>query len=153
MFKSKEDFTAEELAEELFQLAEKAYQYGSPWHVGQFLSDLKNPHSRYLLLTKGAVIGYIGFQQVLDEGEISNVVMDPAYQGQGYAQKLFAAFKEYYGEQLQKVFLEVRVSNLTAQRLYRRVGFEVLGKRKNYYHDPIEDAVIMVLEMKAGIKE
>lgn len=150
MFKSKDDFEIAELAKALFHLTDKAYPNGSPWHEGQFLSDLKNPLSQYLLLTKGGLIGYIGFQQVLDEGEISNVVVDPEYQGQGYAWQLFEVFKEKQASQVQKVFLEVRASNQVARNLYQKAGFEAVAKRKNYYHDPTEDAVIMVLEMKAG---
>ncbi|MCD0152611.1 GNAT family N-acetyltransferase, partial [Streptococcus agalactiae] len=61
------------------------------------------------------------------------------YQGKGYAYQLMSMIADIEVP----VFLEVRYSNIVAQKLYERCGFVVLGKRKNYYHDPIEDAIVM----------
>ncbi len=91
----------------------------------------------------------MSFQQVLDEAELFNLAVDPAYQGQGLAKELlqrFFAIVEAAGGT--RIFLEVRASNLQAQALYLRTGFAVIGRRKKYYQHPEEDALIM--EKKVG---
>nr|WP_232846067.1 ribosomal protein S18-alanine N-acetyltransferase [Enterococcus innesii] len=89
------------------------------------------------------------FQQVLDEAELFNVAVLPAYQGQGLAKELLKRM-ETIVEQTdgRRIYLEVRVSNLQAQALYLRMGYTVIGRRKKYYSHPEEDALIM--EKKVG---
>ena len=71
------------------------------------------------------------------EVEILNVAVDPGFRGQGVATALIESL------QAAQVFLEVRESNTTAIGLYRRIGFEEAGKRKEYYDNPTEDAIVM----------
>ncbi|WP_312541222.1 ribosomal protein S18-alanine N-acetyltransferase [Enterococcus sp.] len=139
-------------AKQLWDLAESSYLTGSPWEEAQFAQDLQNPRSQYLSKASSAsdkLIAFLSFQQVLDEAELFNLAVDPAYQGQGLAKELlqrFFAIVEAAGGT--RIFLEVRASNLQAQALYLRTGFAVIGRRKKYYQHPEEDALIM--EKKVG---
>ncbi len=96
----------------------------------------------------GAVLGYAGLQVVLDEGYIDNIAVAPAYRRQGVADALLSAFERFGREKLAFLTLEVRQSNAPAIALYKKHGFQAMGRRKNYYDDPKEDAIIMTLELK-----
>ena len=92
----------------------------------------------------GKTAGYVGCQTVLDEGYITNVAVSPDFRRQGIARALIAELTAKAGEnKLAFVTLEVRESNLAARRLYEKNGFEIVGKRKNYYEKPAEDAILM----------
>ena len=92
----------------------------------------------------GRTAGYVGCQTVLDEGYITNVAVSPDYRRQGIARALIEALLAKARENgLAFVTLEVRESNLAARRLYEKNGFEIVGKRKNYYEKPAEDAILM----------
>ena len=73
-----------------------------------------------------------------DLEQVLQIAVKRAFQGQGLAQQLLAQLPDQ-----KEIFLEVRVSNQPAQGLYKKMHFEEIARRKNYYHDPIEDAVIM----------
>lgn len=127
----------------LWELAEKSYQFGSPWTKEQFSEDFKNPQSRYLFANEPAD-AFLSYHQILDEIEIYNLAVLPAKKGQGIAKALLSElFVQAEKSQATVIFLEVRVSNLTAQNLYLSLGFEVIARRKNYYQNPAEDALIM----------
>ena len=96
----------------------------------------------------GAVMGYIGMMYVLDEGYISNVAVSPEFRRQGVADALISALIERAEKTLAFVTLEVRESNQPAISLYSKHGFEVVGKRKNYYDKPKENAFLMTLFFK-----
>jgi ribosomal-protein-alanine N-acetyltransferase len=150
MIYQKNDFIYEELAEKLWEICEEAYTHGSPWTREQFLSDLKQPHTNYFVLTeKDEVLGFLGFTKVYDEIEITNVAVAKSAQGQGRARALlhFLIDQEKRKNAVQ-IFLEVRTSNTAAQHLYRSEKFRALGVRKNYYQKPAEDAVIMSVMLK-----
>ena len=92
----------------------------------------------------GRTAGYVGCQTVLDEGYITNVAVSPDFRRQGIARALIAELTAKAGEnKLAFVTLEVRESNFAARRLYEKNGFEIVGKRKNYYEKPAEDAILM----------
>jgi len=94
------------------------------------------------------LIGYISWVNLLQEAEIWNVAVLPEYRRQGWGSSLLKkALFCLKKNQVKKVFLEVRASNLPAQQLYLKFGFCVQGRRKNYYSDTKEDALIMVKEM------
>ena len=114
--------------------------YGhSPWKLEQIEADLEQASSTYFLaLDEGQVLGFVAIQETLYEAEVLQIAVKPAFQGQGLAQQLLAQLPDQ-----KEIFLEVRVSNLPAQGLYKKMHFEEIARRKNYYHDPIEDAVIM----------
>lgn len=116
-----------------------------PWSEGSVASELENPLSRWLVAVEGEqVLGYVGSQTVLDESDMMNLAVDPAFRRRGIARALVYALIE----QLRKMgsrclTLEVRASNESAQALYACLGFVQVGRRKNYYHHPKEDALIL----------
>lgn len=143
--KNKDFLPKEVLSPQLYRLADNAYQHGSPWTERQFCEDLANPHSHYLLLVKDdEILGYLNYHQILDEVEIANVVVAKSQQGGGLGSKLLKKLIETCREQdVATIFLEVRVSNHSAQKLYLGNGFEVISRRKDYYQAPVEDAIVM----------
>lgn len=94
--------------------------------------------------TQREVVGYIGMYVSFEEGDITNVAVSPECRKKGYGEALVAKAKELAKEkQLEMILLEVRVSNAPAISLYKKMGFEELGLRKNFYEHPVEDAIIM----------
>jgi ribosomal-protein-alanine acetyltransferase len=82
------------------------------------------------------------------EGELETIAVAPTAQRQGVARRLFAELTaELRAAQITEANLEVRASNHPALRLYRRLGFAETGRRVRYYHDPVEDAVLMRLRI------
>lgn len=97
----------------------------------------------------GTVLGYASAQVVLDEGHINNMAVRPQSRRQGIASALMEALRRAALEkQLAFLTLEVRASNAAAQTLYAKHGYRPVGRRKNYYAFPREDAVLMTLEFK-----
>jgi ribosomal-protein-alanine N-acetyltransferase len=83
---------------------------------------------------------------IVDEAHIATVATHPGYRQQGIAsQLLVAALKSAYAEGARSALLEVRAGNQAAQEMYRKFGFEVVGRRERYYKDNQEDAVLMTL--------
>lgn len=112
----------------------------SPWTLAQIQADLDQPHHRYWLAYAGdQLVGFLAVQNLGQELELLNIAVKTTYQGQGVASQLMRVLDEFD----QPIFLEVRASNQPAQALYQKYGFEKIGQRKNYYHDPIEDAWVM----------
>lgn len=94
------------------------------------------------------VCGYVGCQTVLDEGYITNVAVSPDFRRQGIARALIAELTAKAGEnKLAFVTLEVRESNAPAIALYTGAGFVPVGKRKNFYSNPAENAVLMTISL------
>ena len=114
--------------------------YGhSPWKLEQIQADIEQASSTYFIaLDEGQVLGFVAIQETLYEAEVLQIAVKRAFQGRGLAQQLLAQLPDQ-----KEIFLEVRVSNQPAQGLYKKMHFEEIARRKNYYHDPIEDAVIM----------
>ncbi|WP_368251490.1 ribosomal protein S18-alanine N-acetyltransferase [Enterococcus sp. 2201sp1_2201st1_B8_2201SCRN_220225] len=128
----------------LFDLAKNAYGK-SPWRFDQFAGDLRGERSLYFLAEIEDAVGFISCHQILDEVEITNLGVHPNWSRQGVAKALLATLFENVAsnQELTKVFLEVRLSNEAAQKLYIASGFEVISRRKHYYENPPEDALIM----------
>lgn len=96
----------------------------------------------------GRTAGYVGCQTVLDEGYITNVAVSPDFRRQGIARALIAELTAKAGEnKLAFVTLEVRESNAPAIALYTGAGFVPVGKRKNFYSNPAENAVLMTISL------
>lgn len=92
----------------------------------------------------GEVVGFAGIMIVADEAELLNIAVSAAYRRCGIAQKLLEQlFVDAKKQNAYRMLLEVREGNECARALYARNGFSVLGKRKNYYSNPSEDAIIM----------
>lgn len=93
----------------------------------------------------GSVMGYIGLMYVLDEGYISNVAVAEKFRRRGAADALIDSLVGRMQKELSFLTLEVRESNAPAIALYAKHGFETVGKRKNYYDRPKENALLMTL--------
>lgn len=138
-------------AEHIPQIAalEKAC-FSHPWSEAMLQNELWNDSAVILAAVgeDGTVLGYAGLQTVLDEGYINNVAVSPAFRRQGVAGELLAAFIRFGAAKLAFLTLEVRASNAPAIALYEKYGFQEAGRRKNYYDDPKEDAILMTLEFE-----
>lgn len=150
MFCEKEEMNLLTLSEQIWQLSEKSYFYGSPWSLEQFESDLFQENSFYLFLLEAErLIGFIGYSSVLDEVDITHVVIDKDYQHRGCGKKLLKELVARLTEQeKRRLFLEVRKSNSVAIKTYETFGFERISIRKNYYQHPKEDALIMCYKIR-----
>ena len=124
--------------------------FPDPWSRNMLKEELENDLAAFLVALdgQGAVAGYAGLQVVLDEGYILNVAVRPDCRRQGVAGQLLQVFLDFAkGYQLAFLTLEVRASNYPAIALYGSRGFRGVGRRKNYYEHPKEDAVIMTLDL------
>ena len=102
----------------------------------------------------GEVIGYAGAWMIFEEGHITNIAIRQDCRGQGVGEALTQALVQYAANLgVQYITLEVRRSNLIAQNMYRKLGFEKLGVRKCYYPDNQEDAFLMVLQQMPEIED
>ena len=119
--------------------------FSDPWSEKSVGSELENPLSLWLVAEEeGAVWGYVGSQTVMGETDMMNVAVHPDYRNQGIATALIVGLvEELLRQGSHCLTLEVRASNETAIRVYERLGFTELGRRKNYYRNPREDALIL----------
>ena len=126
--------------------------FSRPWSEESLQGELWNDSAVVIVAEgeDGTVLGYAGLQTVLDEGYINNVAVDPQYRRQGIADQLIAAFVRFGQAKLAFLTLEVRASNEPAIALYAKHGFGEVGRRKNYYEDPKEDALLMTLFFADG---
>lgn len=116
-----------------------------PWNREGFAEALPMENASFLVARDGEVIaGYGGLFMAADEGEIINIAVRPDCQRRGIADLLFQELLQS-GRQngISRFFLEVRVSNYAAIRLYEKNGFAIRGIRKNFYKMPREDAYVM----------
>ena len=124
--------------------------FSVPWSLEAFKAELKdNEYARYLCLElNGQVIGYMGLWFILDEGHITNIAIAPNHRGLRWGEFLMrSVIAEMVEQGMERMTLEVRVSNSPAQSLYKRLGFATAGVRKGYYADTGEDAMIMWAEL------
>ena len=120
-----------------------------PWSRNMLAEELDNALSAFLIALDGddRVVGYAGLQVVLDEGYITNIAVRPDCRRRGVAGQLLDVFERFAeGNRLAFLSLEVRASNYAAIALYGQHGYRGVGRRKNYYEHPKEDAVIMTRE-------
>lgn len=117
--------------------------YSQPWNAKIFADELAQPTRTYLVISDDlAVRGYGGLMVVGDEAHITTVVVDPDRRADKLGTRLMLGLtSEALRRAARSMTLEVRSSNVAAQRLYRRFGMAPVGVRKQYYQD--EDAMIM----------
>ncbi|QJI75396.1 ribosomal protein S18-alanine N-acetyltransferase [Streptococcus pneumoniae] len=126
-----------DLAQAIYAVMIAVYPVSPSWTLEQIQADLSQDQTWYALAYDGAeVIGFLAVQENLFEAEVLQIAVKGAYQGQGIASALFAQLPTD-----KEIFLEVRKSNQRAQAFY---------KKENYYHDPVEDAIIMKREVDEG---
>ncbi|WP_075983426.1 ribosomal protein S18-alanine N-acetyltransferase [Bacillus massilinigeriensis] len=120
--------------------------FSLPWSRDAFVNEMtRNQYALYIVLEEGdLIIGYCGMWVVVDEAHVTNIAILPEYRGQKLGEalmrKAMAAAKENGAATMT---LEVRVTNIVAQSLYRKLGFQDGAIRKNYYTDNSEDALVM----------
>ncbi len=111
--------------------------FEDPWSANYFTLSLKRPKSYeylYVARCENTIMGYIVFAILYEEAHVLNIAVPSVYQRQGIGKYLLASALDIIQEQdAREVFLEVAVSNLPAQYLYRQFGFRICGIRKHYY--------------------
>ena len=120
--------------------------YPRPWSHSLFLSELALRTTRaYFVARVGRdVVGYGGLMMSAEDGHITTIAVDPRWHRHKVGTRLMAALaRAALARGAQNLTLEVRLSNLPAQHLYRRFGFAPVGVRKNYYQETNEDALVM----------
>lgn len=122
----------------------------TPWSQEAFSEELNiNPLARYFVgVCREGIFGYIGMWLILDEGHITNIAVGKSFRGRGYGRLLLEEALARARDMGARAFtLEVRESNVPAIKLYSQTGFKVGGRRKNYYRDSHEDALLMWLKV------
>jgi [ribosomal protein S18]-alanine N-acetyltransferase len=125
--------------------------FATPWSSDAFESEIKQNHfANYIVLEmNNELVGYGGFWSIVDEAHITNIAITPAYRGKKLGDFLVKNLMELATELgAEMMTLEVRASNIVAQNLYKKYGFEEKGIRKRYYSDNGEDALIMWVNLK-----
>ena len=119
--------------------------FSEPWSLESLEKEIDNHLAYYLVAEeKNEVIGYAGMWSILDEGEITNIAVKTESRGSGIGSALLEGMLSYaHKKALRRITLEVRAGNEIAKKLYQQHHFECIACRKNYYHKPIEDALIM----------
>ena len=119
--------------------------FSDPWSERSIASELNNKLAFWLVAVEGeTVAGYIGSQTVMEETDMMNVAVHPDFRRKGIAEALVSGLvEELRSMGSHCLTLEVRASNAPAIALYEKLDFSQIGRRKNYYRNPREDALIL----------
>jgi ribosomal-protein-alanine N-acetyltransferase len=123
--------------------------FSLPWPERSFRFELTdNPASRcWVAELDGKIIAMIVVWLMVDEAHVATLATHPDFRRQGIAKKLLSyALQHLLAEGARSSFLEVRASNVAAQAMYRQFGYEETGRRRRYYRDNDEDAILMNLD-------
>lgn len=123
--------------------------FSDPWSEASVRYECSNPLSDWLVAVEDErVVGYVGSQSVPPEADVMNLAVAPEYRRKGIGSALMQALTELlHTNGMESLFLEVRASNDPAIALYQRFGFVQVGRRKKYYVNPTEDALILRKEL------
>ncbi|UCC72413.1 MAG: ribosomal protein S18-alanine N-acetyltransferase [Gemmatimonadota bacterium] len=119
--------------------------FSTPWSRGSFRNLLgRDDATLWVAAIDGSVVGYAVVWYVLREAELGNLAVAPGWRRRGLGRRLLDWAVEQARERgTERIYLEVRVSNRSAQELYARRGFVPVGLRRRYYRSPVEDARVM----------
>ena len=119
--------------------------FADPWSEMSIAHELESIWSFWLVAMDGdQLVGYVGSQSSIDEADIMNVAVNPGWRRQGVAESLINGLVAQLKDRgIHALMLEVRVTNEPAIALYEKLGFVEVGRRKNYYRNPKEDALIL----------
>ena len=138
------------LKEDLIKISEiESLSINPPWSYRAICDFSECNTSRILVADYGGiVVGYITYSVVLGEVQIANVAVHPDFRRCGIAERLLKKlYDDSVSDKMSIITLEVRESNLPAINLYKKCSFIECGKRKNYYKNPSEDAILMNLTL------
>ncbi len=124
--------------------------FSTPWSESLLHSEIHKPDSisNVAVINNEKIAGYIMVNQIIDEAHILNLAVHPEFRRLGIAGKLIEeVMKDLKKNGCRFLHLEVRNSNLAAYNLYKKFNAEIAGSRKNYYANPREDAVLMLLRI------
>ena len=137
--------------EELPQVAKlEQLCFSHPWSEKSLTDSFDNPSAVFLAAFDGEVRGYVGAEVNYDGIYILNVAVHPDFRRQGIGKRLIESLIENSSEEISFITLEVRPTNSAAVEMYASLGFEEVGRRKNYYSEPTEDAIIMTKELHSS---
>lgn len=128
----------------------EARNFSLPWSKKGFADALKQPDNIFLVseMADGTIAAYCGLYAAADEGEITNVAVSEQVRRRGIGFSIVAEMlRQAKAQGIRQVFLEVRLSNISAQKLYEKAGFVPCGTRRGFYQSPREDAVVMCAEL------
>ncbi len=120
--------------------------FATPWSKQAFLGELtENAYADYIVAKVGVrVVGYAGMWVILDEAHVTNIAVHQSFRGRKIGEHLLLELMARAKDRgAKRMTLEVRRSNLVAQQLYLKLGFQAKGVRKGYYTDTREDAIVM----------
>lgn len=120
--------------------------FPTPWPRDIFYQEIsRNQHAHYFVVQVGEeIIGYAGLWVVVDDAQITNIAILPTYRGRKIGENLFNYVLQFAMKMgVSRLSLEVRISNIVAQKMYRKFGLVPGGIRRNYYTDNNEDALVM----------
>ena len=125
--------------------------YAHPWSRGNFSDSLRSGYQAQVLMAGETLLGYFVAMRGVDEVHLLNITVVPEYQSQGWGRLMLDALALWSRSQgAQWLWLEVRVGNARAQRIYERHGYRRVGERKGYYpagDGQREDAIVMSLKL------
>ncbi|MGI6679320.1 MAG: ribosomal protein S18-alanine N-acetyltransferase [Dehalobacterium sp.] len=127
-------------------LAIEQCSFPTPWSKQAFISEIYDNSLSYYCVGKlnGRVVAYGGMWIIIDEAHITTIAVHPDYRGQKIGEKLLShLIVQSMVQGALRMTLEVRPSNVPALNLYQRMGFKNAGRRRGYYTDTKEDAIIM----------
>ena len=140
---------AESRLDEIVAIEGRAYDH--PWTRGNFADSLRSGYQAQALVAGATVLGYFVAMKGVDEVHLLNITVAPEYQSQGWGRLMLDAIALWArGQGAQWLWLEVRVSNARAQRIYERHGYRRVAERKGYYPaagGQREDAIVMSLKL------
>jgi ribosomal-protein-alanine N-acetyltransferase len=130
----------------------ESISFPNPWHLSTFKGEIQNHEISYPLVAvhsmEERVIGYIIFWVIRDEVQINNIAINPDFRRKGIGESMLgqviAAVKK---NDATFISLEVRPSNGAAFSLYQKLGFKIIGRRKDYYFNPREDALVLGMDL------
>ncbi|HTZ18187.1 MAG TPA: ribosomal protein S18-alanine N-acetyltransferase [Dissulfurispiraceae bacterium] len=119
------------------------------WSENSFYSEVYGRYSiTRVAAIKGRAAGYVIARIILDEGHLLDLAVHPGFRRMGVARMLLEdVIRGLRINRCRAFYLEVRESNAAARGLYENMGFTIIGTRKTYYKNPVEDACIMMLEL------
>lgn len=132
--------------DEVYEISKEAFPL--PWAKEELIREIMNPHALNLVaLLDDEVVGYVQCWYTFEDADIINIAVKSSYQRLGIGKIILSELiRQLKVKGIQNVFLEVRVSNLPAQKLYKSFGFITLTKRERYYING-EDALVMNLQI------